>query len=197
MTALFEDFSLGPQPTSAQASATNDSLESFDAGYKAGWDDASKAHGDSQSHASGMLARNIEAMEFTLVEARAMVLDALRPILSEVAQTLLPGLASQSLHAHLVTELHSLIETAAPDQLQIETSLADELAVAALLEAEGLASKATINPRSTLGEGQIYVALAGMNKRIDIPQAIEGIAAALCAFDPMNDHPEQEIAHAG
>ena len=197
MANIFEDFSLGPAPNIAGADPSDDGLETFEKGYKAGWDDASKAHGDSQTHASAMLARNIEAMEFTLVEARTLVLASLKPVLSEIAETLLPQLTAPALHAQLLAELEPMLAKAAPDVLQLDVSAADAIAVTALLDSRGITEKVALNTRDSLGEGQIFVTCEDVTKRIDVPAAIEDIAAALASFDPESQSLELEHAHAG
>lgn len=197
MTDLFEDFAHGPLPYAQKGGPADDALASFDKGYKAGWDDASKAHGDSQSKASSVLTRNLEALEFTLIESRGMVLASISPVLREIAETLLPGLAAQALQAQLICELEALVTRAMPDTINIDVSPADKAAVKALLASEDAFEKVTVSVRDTLGDGQVNVSCEDVTKRIDVPAALKEIEEALRTLETQSMQPEPEQAHAG
>jgi len=196
MSDLFEDFALGPHPYQATGAPDEDALESFDRGYKAGWDDASNAHSESQTKASSILIRNLEAIDFKLVEARGLILAALAPVLNEIAATLLPDMASQSLRSHLVSELETLLQNTAPDNVEIEVSLTDKAAIQALLAEHTRYASIDVKVRDTLAEGQINISNPDLNHRIDIRSAISQISDSLKNFETHStQQPEQ--AHAG
>ncbi|MGB7317237.1 MAG: hypothetical protein WBC85_04650, partial [Planktotalea sp.] len=104
-SAIFEDFSAGPGAIEPRGSAQSDPLEGFEAGYKAGWDDAVAAQQGSQAHLSTVLAQNLEQAEFTLIEAQTEVLKSVKPVLNEITATLLPGLSSAALRALISEEI--------------------------------------------------------------------------------------------
>lgn len=197
MADLFEDFAHGPLPNQSTGAVAEDALESFEKGYKAGWDDASNAHAESQAKASSVLVRNLETIEFTIAEARGLVLSALAPVLSEVADTLLPGLAEQALRALLVSELQTLLSTSMPEAISLEVSPDDFSAVSALLETADGFDNVTAEKRDTLGAGQITVSCESASKRIDVPAALSGIQDALNNLSNQSLQEQPEIAHAG
>ena len=196
-TALFEDFAHGPRPYSNSGASTEDALESFDKGYKAGWDDAAKAHAESQDKASSILVRNLETFEFTLTESRAMVLASLMPVFQEIAQTLLPSLSAEALKSQLVAEIGTLLSDAVANKLTIKTSLADENAIRSLVETGDFAEKVAIEVSDTLGEGQVRLNVQDVTHLIDITKAIDDIKIALSDLDSTFPEIQQEHANAG
>lgn len=65
----------------------------YEAGYKAGWEDASSAHAAGQAELRAEVARNLQAMSFTYHEARGQILRAIEPLLTDIAASLLPEVA--------------------------------------------------------------------------------------------------------
>jgi flagellar assembly protein FliH len=106
---LLEDF--GPQTqTDGAYVITDDALEearlaSFDSGYQAGWDDASAAHAAEQSHISSDFAQNLRALTFTYQDAHRHILEKLKPLLTQMVETILPDVAHDTLGNQVVLEV--------------------------------------------------------------------------------------------
>lgn len=197
MSQLFEDFSAGPIPYQDDGSPAQDALDSFDKGYKAGWDDASKAHEDSQSKASSVLARNLETLDFSIVEARGMILQSIGPVLAQIGQVLLPGMAQDALRAQFTTQLNDMLSQALPDKIVVEVSAEDHRAIMTLLEAANAAGSVSVSIRDTLGAGQIYMRCEDAAKRIDVPAALQDIEQSLSDFEAQATQQEPEQTYVG
>lgn len=193
IASLFEDFSLGPMPASQEATETGEQLASYETGYKAGWDDATKAQEELSVHLSTALSRNIEQIEFTVAEAKSDILKGLRTVLSEVVQTVLPSMGETALRALVLEEIEALLDTASPSEITLLTSKTDFAAVSALRSQRPDLSAIHLEARDTLGDGQIYVTCKQDQRKIDLAQAIADINTSIQNF---LDQPELEHAHA-
>jgi flagellar biosynthesis/type III secretory pathway protein FliH len=83
----------------------NVKLESFESGYQAGWEDAVKAHSDGTQKAISELGQRLEDMSFTYHEVYAKLTLALKPLMVNIILKLLPTIAEQSLHVHILQEV--------------------------------------------------------------------------------------------
>lgn len=193
MSMIFEDFSAGPNVPKQAGGSDGDPLEGYETGYKAGWDDALVAHKDSKTHLSTALTQNLEQIEFTLIEAQSALLSAMRPILDEIATTLLPGLSNTALRNLVSDEIETLLKQHLPKDISIVVSEQDEATVASLLNSTRALSEISLIAKNTLSDGQAFVSCAGGERKIDVGQAISDIQTTLEAF---LQQPELERAHA-
>lgn len=195
--SIFEDFSnaRAAQPRSAgtAASPAGDPLEGYESGYKAGWDDASKAHQDSSTHLSSVLTRNLEQIDFTLVEAQALVLENLRPVLEEIMRTLLPALSPAAITQIIAEELAPLLKEHSPSEFTLTVSSADEAGLSAFLNASSTLSRIPVVAKDTIGEGQVYIGCPPGQRKIDIGAAIAEMQNRVSDF---LENPQLEQANA-
>ncbi|NDV02527.1 hypothetical protein [Pseudoroseicyclus tamaricis] len=128
--ALLEDFDTrapAPEPPPPEpAGPSADWLE----GHAAGRAEAEAEAASRRDAAAAELAQVLEAMEFTFVEARAHVLASLRPLVSEMAEGLLPGLAEAARVPALIELVMAAAEedARAPLRLTISPALHEALA---------------------------------------------------------------------
>lgn len=194
MNNLFEDFSHGPQ-SAPKPSRNDETLASYDAGYKAGWDDAKKAQQETAGHLSEALAANIERMEFSLIETRANILSTVQELLNEVVAKLLPSLHEQALGAQLKLELGNLIAASAADEVEIQVSPTERSVIAELLTSVSTPAGAVVKENTALQPGQLLVATTATQSKIDIPRLIEELAQSLQTISiPLET---QEISNVG
>ena len=97
-------------PVVSYADAESQKLESFETGYKAGWDDAATAQQEDVNRLSSDLAQNLQDLSFTYQEAYSHVLNAMSPLLEEIVNVLLPGLMEDALGEQLLKHLNKLAE---------------------------------------------------------------------------------------
>lgn len=156
-------------------------LASYEAGYKAGWDDAAAAQVEDQSRIGADLARNLQQLSFTYQEARAHILKALEPLLTEIAGRLLPETARETLAPLVLEQVMPLAEELADQPVVLVLNPAVRAPVELLVEqATGL--PLTIEEEPTLGEGQVYVRLGGTEAKVDLTRVTAEIATAVRSF---------------
>lgn len=156
-------------------------LAGYEAGYRAGWDDALATQAAEQARALAGIGRNLQALSFSYHDARTHVLRALEPLLTEIAARLLPGIAARTL-PHLVAEqLLPLAETAANAPLVLHLHPASRAGAEHLIGPDpGL--PLTIVEDPALGEGQVWLQAGDAGVRIDLDGALTAIRALLDDF---------------
>ena len=199
---LLEDFGAtigGKTVSMSDVTLEEERLDSYETGYKAGWDDAVKAQEGDSRRISGDFAQNLEDLEFTVTEATQGILRDLRPLLEEMVHKVLPKLARDSLGMR-VTEL---LATAAADGMdpviEITTSPANLASLEALADASGN-PRVTLRSEDTLGEGQVQMRLGAEEREIDLDALLGEIERAVSEFfdaqqsDPAPSFIEKETA---
>jgi len=183
---LFEDFggiaAPEPEPIAAQEEGNEDEmLESFEQGYKAGWDDAISAKSEEHASVSAALAGRLNDLSFTYHEAREAILADLAPTVEKAIMTVLPEVARQAVGALAVEQLHQIVRensetpvvlSTAPDCYQpvIDVMPEDQQFPVEVVRDENLA------------EGQVRFEFAQRERLIDLSEVLEAVADAMAAF---------------
>lgn len=182
---LFEDFGgiSEPQTTPVENDEGNedDMLESFEQGYKAGWDDAISAKSEEHASMSAELARKLEDLSFTYHEAREAIVADMAPTIEKAIMTVLPELARQAIGALAVEQLNQIVRessetpvvlSAAPDAYQ---PVIDVMPETPKFPVEVVRDE-------TLEEGQIRFEFAERERLLDMSEVLDTVAEALKAF---------------
>ncbi|MEM6637744.1 MAG: FliH/SctL family protein [Pseudomonadota bacterium] len=183
---LLEDFSVPSRPT-AQAQAREKSdveervLESFDRGYKAGWEDSSAAHSKEVAHIRSELARNLQDMSFTFTEARTQLLEALEPLVRELTDSVLPKLATASLGAHVLEELLTMADGVTDAAFEISLHPNDREAVKTAL-GEDHEPRTRLSEDPDLVPGQVRLRVGEAERQIDSGALLASVSAATAEF---------------
>jgi len=191
---LLEDFQAAPAaPTerTAPGSASHEEveaarLEGYEAGYKAGWDDASRTLSEDQSRIGAEFARNLQNLGFTFQEARAHVMHALEPLLAGMIERVLPRLVSDTIGHTIVEELLPLASDAADAPIEIVVSPASRPALEGLL-ADTVSVPFDLIEEATLAEGQVFLRSGRIERHIDFTSAVERIGAAVRGLYELNE----------
>ena len=159
-------------------------LSAYEAGYKAGWEDASAASAAEQGALRADVARNLQAMSFTYHEARTQILRALEPLLAEIAARLLPEIARAALPGQISAILLPLAEQRTEVPVTLAVSPAARTAIEALVSTpSGL--PLVIVENDELGPGQASLRLGEVETRIDLDAAVAAIRALVRDFFDM------------
>lgn len=179
-------------PVVMEASAIEDArLQSYEAGYAAGWEDAAAAAKDEQCRIGSELANNLQHLAFTFQEARAHVLKAVQPVLTQLCTQLLPPMAQEVLAPIVLETIMPIIDDLADSPVRIVLNPAARPAVERLLtNAAGL--PVMIEEEPTLGEGQVYLRLGDQEHRVDLNHAVAQLTRAVHDFF---DYSEKDAAH--
>lgn len=160
-------------------------LEGYEAGYKAGWEDAVRAEAETQGRIGAEFARNLQDLGFTFHEARSHVMQALEPLLTGMVERVLPELVSRTVGQTIVEELLPLASQAAGTPIEVVISPASREALEPLLEKSAI--PLTIVEEPTLAEGQVFLRAGKTEHRIDFVDAVDRIGAAINALYELNE----------
>lgn len=161
-------------------------LEGYEAGYKAGWDDAARTESEEQGRIGADFARNLQDLGFTFHEARSHVMQALEPLLEGMVQRVLPQLVSDTMGQTILEELLPLATLAADKPIEIVVAPASRPVLQKLL------TDATTVPFSlveepTLAQGQVFLRSGKTERHIDFASAIDRIGAAIEGLYDLNE----------
>ncbi|WGW04339.1 FliH/SctL family protein [Tropicibacter oceani] len=191
MTALrqlFEDFG-GAAPTVPvetapafnEADLEGQRLEAFENGFKAGWDDAIKAQSDDKTRISSSFGQHLQDLSFTYHEACSQVMNAMTPLLNEMVNVLLPGMARATIGAHIVEKLHEMSREIGTLEVQIAVSPGNVEAVSGLLE-EDFGFPVRLIEDSTLADEQADIRFGKTEKQIDLGELVRSVSEAIAGF---------------
>jgi flagellar assembly protein FliH len=193
-----EDFAVKSQPsetpaeTIPRAMAEAEKVTSYEQGYQAGWDDATRAQTEDQTRIGAEFARNLQELSFTFHEARAHVMQAMEPLLTELVETVLPSLVSETLGQRILDELRPLIEDGADSPVELVVSPSSRSALQQQMDAaKTVAIRLTEEP--SLAEGQVYLRIGKIERQIDMSGALANISDAIRALYSVN---ERTLKHA-
>ncbi|MEO1710277.1 MAG: hypothetical protein AAFR70_08405 [Pseudomonadota bacterium] len=199
MTAshLFQDFGSTKKPEpSAPPEASQDEVEdqllqSFENGYQAGWDDATKAQAETVAHVSSDLATSLQNASFEYHELRSTLNAAMQKILDEVAQKILPVAAHASLGSHIRSELEKLGRDAVDMPIEIAVAPLSETAVRAAL-GDDIQRPFVLVSDPAIGPSQALIRMGRRETEINLDRVVTEVAAAITTFFQT---PNQEVNH--
>ncbi|MFT4149105.1 MAG: flagellar biosynthesis protein [Paracoccaceae bacterium] len=165
-------------------------LAAYEAGYSAGWEDATAAQAGDQARMGADLARHLQSLGFTYQEARIHILRAVEPVLQQVVTRLLPEIAREAIAPVVSEALMPLVAGLADTPVELLLNPAARPAVEPRLQATtGL--PITVVEEPTLGEGQVYLRLGtGAEARVDLDRAVARIATAVRGFFELSRAPQ-------
>lgn len=169
-------------PTVApRTSLEEHTLESFEQGYKAGWDDAIETQKDDQTKISSGFARNLQDLSFTLTEARAQVIKSITPLLKEMVHKVLPKISMAGLSQLVVDQVTEIAKSNADAQIVITVAPKCLPAIEALL-GQTNSSEITIIAEPSFAEGLAAIQFADSEIKIDLDGVIQSFESALEQF---------------
>ncbi len=181
-------------PTAAGAAAPTGAAagtDAFEAGYRAGWDDAVRAAAEDEARVRADLARNLRDLGFTYREARAQVMASLEPMLRDLTERLLPELARDALAPRIVEMLMTLAQGAAETPVELVIAPGARAAVDRMLSpAPGL--PLTVREEPTLDIGQAVLRHGATETRIDLDAVAEAARSGIAALYALTESPEEE-----
>jgi flagellar assembly protein FliH len=160
-------------------------LLGYESGYKAGWDDATRAEAEAQGRIGAEFARNLQDLGFTFHEARAHVMQALEPLLAGMVGRVLPELVSRTIGQTIIEELMPLASTAADAPIEVVVSPASLPALEPMLAAANVPF--TLVEEPSLAEGQVYLRSGKLERHIDFGRAVDQIGAAINGLYELNE----------
>ncbi len=152
----------------------------YNEGVKSGAEAATRAFEEEKVRSLAPILEALDDMGFTQVEACRAMLKSMRPMVEQMANTLLPAAARQGFGAEVAALLCKAYEKAPAAQIII--SLAPD--AVAPIEALLAPSKAdyAVEPDPSLGALQARVSWQGGYDQIDLDSALAEVRAAIDTF---------------
>nr|WP_240989264.1 ABC transporter ATP-binding protein [Salipiger mangrovisoli] len=172
-----------PEPADSLGTAEVEAatLESFDTGYRAGWDDAIKAQSEESGRIASDFAQNLQDLSFTYNEAYRQMLDGVTPLFEEMLHALLPALLHQTLGLHLREQLAMMAQEIARRDVVIAVAPGTTMQVAPLLE-QDFGFPLRLEEDATLAEGQADLRFGDTERQIDLSGLLQEVSRAVEGF---------------
>ena len=186
ITNLLEDFSAFKKinfhdPTSDDDGFDLVRLEGFDAGYKAGWDDATAAVKANSTIISDAISKNLSNLTFTYHDARTAVLNELGPIIKELTQSVLPKVLHSSLSDIIVETIDGIADRNSCPTVHLKVH-PDQLESLGKILATRIDMPFDIIADPTLHKSTTLLEVGKSELEIDFTQYFEKISQTLTTF---------------
>ena len=184
--AAVPDLPVEPVTTVGIEQVEAEKAAAYEQGYSAGWDDAVKAEADAQTRIGTEFARHLQEMSFTFHEARAHVIASLEPVLSGLVETFLPAVVHDTIGQCILDTLEPLFAEQANQPVTIRVALGQREALQPYLDG-AIETVVTLTEDPTLTEGQAFLQIGNVARKIDLTAAIADFQAALSALSQLNE----------
>ncbi|MCA8882434.1 MAG: flagellar biosynthesis protein [Rhodobacteraceae bacterium] len=187
---VLEDFGAGIVSDGAVVASASvqeeQKLAAFEQGYKAGWDDANKAHTEESSALSADLEANLRDLSFTFHEAKSHVLKGVEPLLRELVASVLPESAKVALPAMVGEALQPLLEGAAAAPVLVMCAPQTRPLLDGFIPSDpGFPLELRDDP--TLADGQVFLRFGEREKIVDLASAINDVETMVGDFFKLNE----------
>lgn len=173
------------------SSLEDEKLQSFESGYKAGWDDAIKAQADDGARLSAEFSQNLQDIAFTYQDAVTKLSKSFEPVFIQVIEKVLPEICKETLAVHIAEQVQKLISDTIAQPVEIVVASTNQAKVKALLTTK-LKEPFKLTTTSDIGEHEVFVRVGDTEKQIDFGSIIESVSKAATAFfheiQENNDH---------
>lgn len=183
LAAYLEDF--GAPLSEVKGYAVSDEvleterLESFDKGYRAGWDDAIKAKTDEGTQQADAVVQALQDLSFTYHEVHAQLLSNLSPLLDEILQKILPSLARETLGAHVVDQLSQIARDIGTVQIEIAVAPGAAERVSQLVNNAASSLPISVIETDAVPEGRADMRLGRKELSVDLSEVTAQITEAV------------------
>lgn len=158
-----------------------DCLESFEKGYRAGWDDATRSAEEHKNKFQTDLAENLKDISFTFHEARAQILRALEPLIQALFSQILPEALKHSMPEIIAERLGELLAK----EVDVNFSIAVAPGLESLVSSHlSLIPDFSVQVETDLklSEGQVIFRTSTGDHLIDFARALEAMEITVSEF---------------
>ncbi|MEO9820401.1 MAG: hypothetical protein ABJ370_21810 [Paracoccaceae bacterium] len=170
LSHLYQNFGDQKPSTSTNQSleaVEDEKLQSFEDGYKAGWDDAVNAQSQARDHIDSDFAKNLQEISFGFHEARAALNKELGEILEPFFVGLLPVVAHETLVPKVVESVQHLARQIADRPIEVAVSPSRMVTMQSAFE-EQIQEPFIVTPDEGLEKDQIFIRVGAAEKAIDL-----------------------------
>ena len=193
---LYKDFGdrrrrdFEPNASDPDLDQEEEKLQSFEDGYKSGWDDAIAAQKQSTTAISAGLEQSLQEASFSYHEARSALVSELRQFFEPLLDSFLPALAKETLAPRLLEQIAELSSELVDRKIEIAVSPARMVAVQELCS-DKLQSPFEIQPDEALLEDQVFLRVGDQEREIELQAWLTNINRCVQAFFEQLDGGQQ------
>lgn len=182
----YRNFGGGNRPSGTDSDNTSEAMEdqklqAFEAGYQAGWDDATKAKADEKDKLTAEFGQNLLDMSFTYQEALSKLTVSLEPTMRQIIEKLLPETVKTALGAHIFEQIQTLLSSQMGKPIEIVVSPKNVETVKTIVGTK-LKEPFKIVGEDSLGDGQAFVRIGEDERQVDLDTVVSEVAKAMTAF---------------
>lgn len=177
---FLEDYSTSFAPL-AFADQEDLGPQGYEAGYSAGWEDATKAQSEVADTLRLDLAQRLQDLAFTFHEARAHILAGIEPVLTQIATLAVPAVLQETLGLHLVQQLRQAVSDHIPSSLTLRISPTDRDKIEASLPKD-LVAPLEIIENEDLPPGLFEFSFDGQSTQVDFSQLQAAVREAVLGY---------------
>ena len=156
-------------------------LKAFEAGYQAGWDDATKAQSDAKEKVTTELGQNLLDMSFTYHEAISKLTVSLEPAMKGIIDKLLPEMVKPAIGMHILEQVQAVLKEQIDGPVEIVVR-PDNIEVVQAIIQKNLPEPFTIVGEDSLGEGQAFIRIGVNERQVDLDTVVVEVSKAMSAF---------------
>ena len=180
-------------PASGRAGAAEDvaSLDLYEQGYQAGWDDCIAAYVASSEKATAGLKLHLSTLFFTFEAARLAILQEISLVLSQVIEQILPTLLKQSFLPFAIERLDAMVAASAPAGLVVSVNPSQLDRIEAAL-GQAFKSKITLVGDIALNPERALLKIDNGEIEVDFKRYLTEISEAFQNFQAVSDMGEPQ-----
>ncbi|MDA7430266.1 ABC transporter ATP-binding protein [Primorskyibacter aestuariivivens] len=157
-------------------------LESFEEGYKAGWDDAAKAQSKDRRNLSTDLSQNLLDLSFTYNEAYAHMIKGLRPLLTELTTKVLPEVMHATIGHRVVEEVLRIANQSQAGCKVVVLVPSENLAAVEDVFEQDFSFPVTVREDASLAPGQVQMRFDEQELELNLASLMTDIQDAIETF---------------
>lgn len=182
----YRNFGGGKSPKEENTESDSEALEdqklqAFEAGYQAGWDDATKAQSDDKDKLTAELGQNLLDMSFTYHEALSKLTASLEPAMQKMVGKLLPEIVQHTLGTHILEQVQAMLNDQLKQPVEIVVNPKNISSVEQVI-GSNLVEPFQIKGEISLGEGQAFIHVGKGERQVDLDTVLADLSQAVGAF---------------
>ncbi|MEP3845833.1 MAG: hypothetical protein ABJM43_10895 [Paracoccaceae bacterium] len=172
LSHLYQNFGDQKPPKQTSTNESRDAVEdeklqSFEDGYKAGWEDAVNAQSQARDHIDNEFAKSLQEISFSFHEARMSLKKEIGEVMEPIFLKLLPTISHETLVPKVIEYIQDLANQIAERPIEVAVSPNRMVTMQSAFE-EQIQEPFTILPDEGLEKDQVFIRVGNVEHAIDL-----------------------------
>lgn len=168
---------------------------SYEAGFKAGWDDCTAAQESDNRRLAEALGRRLGELDLTRSQMRMALLKDIEPLFEEILQKILPLAVQKSYLPRLVEEISQAATELGPGDFVITVCEDDAQGVQDLLDMAEDLPTCTLRTDPAFGLSQAAITQGPTTREINLTSLLDTIEEAFADLFASETPAQKDVAH--